>query len=209
MNRYREALEDARASVSLDPQFAKGYQRMVKCGTALADLTTAETAIKKLLELEPNNPSINNEKNNVDNLRRLEVEANKANEKKDFRKLLWILGKCLDIAPMCTRYKIEKAECLAFLGRYEESQEIANGVLHLDKGNADAIYVRGICLFYEDKVDQAFQHFQQVLRLAPDHKKAMDIYKRAKLLKKKKEEGNEAYKNNKFQDALNLYSEVI
>lgn len=44
-------------------------------------------------------------------------------------------------------------------------------------------------MWFQDKDEQAFKHFQQVLRLAPDHKKAMEIYKKAKLLKQKKEEG--------------------
>lgn len=48
-----------------------------------------------------------------------------------------------------------------------------------------------------------------MFRLAPDHKKAMDIYKRAKLLKKKKDDGNDAYKNCRFQEALNLYTEAL
>lgn len=43
--------------------------------------------------------------------------------------------------------------------------------------NPDAIYVRGICLYYQDSVDKAFQHFQQVLKLVPDHHKAKDVYK--------------------------------
>lgn len=37
----------------------------------------------------------------------------------------------------------------------------------------------------------------------------MDIYKRAKLLKKKKEEGNDAYKNNRFKEAQALYTEAL
>lgn len=53
------------------------------------------------------------------------------------------MDRCLDEAPTCTKYKLTKAECLAFLGRYAESQEIANSILHLNKGNAEAIYVRG------------------------------------------------------------------
>lgn len=119
------------------------------------------------------------------------------------------MDRCLDQAPTCGRYKTEKAECLAYLGRYQEAQEIANGILHVNRGNADAIYVRGVCLYYEDNIDSATSHFQQVLRLAPDHKKTMDIYKRAKLLKKKKEDGNEAYKANRFQEAYNLYTEAL
>ena len=43
--------------------------------------------------------------------------------------------------------------------------------------NADAIYVRGLCLYYEDNVDRAFSHFTQVLRFAPDHVRAKEIYK--------------------------------
>ena len=50
-------------------------------------------------------------------------------------------------------------------------------MLQRDSLNADAIYVRGMCLYYNDSVDKAYQHFQQVLRLAPDHMKAKEIYK--------------------------------
>jgi DnaJ family protein C protein 7 len=46
-----------------------------------------------------------------------------------------------------------------------------------DSTNVDAIYVRGLCLYYEDNVDKAFTHFQQVLRFAPDHQRAKDVYK--------------------------------
>lgn len=142
-------------------------------------------------------------------LKQYESEATKAYEKKDFRKIVYCMDRCLDQSPTCTRYKIMKAESLGYLGRYEEAQQIVNGVLHFDKGNADAIYVRGICLFYEGNIDAACNHFMQVLRLAPDHKKAMDIYKRAKMLKKVKDEGNEAFKANKLKEAIDLYSQAL
>lgn len=50
-------------------------------------------------------------------------------------------------------------------------------VIRKDGKNADAIYVRGMVLYYEDNIDKAFQHFQHVLRLAPDHVKAKLTYK--------------------------------
>lgn len=43
--------------------------------------------------------------------------------------------------------------------------------------NADALYVRGLSLYYQDNTEKAFQHFQQVLRLAPDHSKAREALK--------------------------------
>ena len=48
--------------------------------------------------------------------------------------------------------------------------------------NPDAVYVRGLCLYYQDNIDKAFQHFQQVLKLAPDHTKAKTVYKVSWLL---------------------------
>lgn len=172
------------------------------------DVMTGETAINKIQEYVINT-SISNEVRQIEILKHYESDANKAIEKKDYRKIVYCMDRCLDQAPTCARYKIIKAEALAFLGRYDEAEEIVNGVLHFDKGNADAIYVRGICLFYEDNIDSAFNHFMQVLRLAPDHKKAMDIYKRAKLLKKKKEDGNEAFKGGKLKDAFDLYTDAL
>ena len=54
---------------------------------------------------------------------------------------------------------------------------MANDLLRSDSMNADAMYVRGLCLYYEDFVDKAFTHFQQVLRLAPDHQRyEMKLY---------------------------------
>lgn len=209
LNKFADALADARQAVGLDPNMVKGYLRIAKCGIALGDLTIADQAIKKVKELELDNKTIENEVRSLEALKQFEREAHVAFEKKDYRKVVYCMDRCLAHSATCVRYKLTKAECLTFLGRCQEAQEIANSILHLDSGNADAIYVRGICLFYQDNVDKAFSHFQQVLRLAPDHKKAMDIYKRSKLLKQKKEEGNEAFKAGKFQEAYVIYTEAL
>ena len=45
-------------------------------------------------------------------------------------------------------------------------------ILRMDSTNADALYVRGLCLYYEDCIEKAVQFFVQALRMAPDHDKA-------------------------------------
>ena len=209
LNKYRDALDDARKSVSLDSNFVKGYVRILKCALALGDVTMAEQSVKQIKILEPNNDVIKQELAVLEIIRNLENEASKCYEKKEFRTVVYYMDRCSEQSPNCTKYKILKAECLALLSRFAEAQELVNSILHLDKGNADAIYVRGMCLFYDDNIDSACNHFVQVLRLAPEHKKAMEIYKRAKALKKKKEEGNEAFKAGRYQEALDLYSDAL
>ncbi|XP_053607541.1 dnaJ homolog subfamily C member 7 [Plodia interpunctella] len=205
---YKKALEDAQKAVSLDPTFTKGYIRIAKCCIALGDMSGGEQAVARASELGGAECAAS-ERRALESLRRLHEDAQRAMEAGDFRRVVFCMDRCLDYSPSCSKDKLTKAECLAMLGRCQEAQEIANDSLRFDSLDAEAIYVRGLCLYFEDKDEQAFKHFQQVLRLAPDHKKAMETYKRAKLLKQKKEEGNEAFKMGRWHQALNLYNEAL
>ncbi|XP_028402914.1 dnaJ homolog subfamily C member 7-like [Dendronephthya gigantea] len=93
--------------------------------------------------------------------------------------------------------------------KYTEAEIEANSMLRENNRNADALYVRGLCLYYQDYEDEAFQCFTSALKIDPDHKKAKAIQKKAKLLKSTKDDGNEAYKTGKFQEAYDLYSNAL
>jgi len=203
----KQALEDARTSTTIDPSFVKGWARVAKCCVMLGDVVTARQAINRVSEL--GGSGVDQEQRNAELIEKSEKDSQQAYNNKDFRKALYCLDKSLEIANYSVRTKTARAECLAFLGRYPEAQEAANSILQFDTMNADAIYVRGLCLYYEDNVDRAFTHFTQVLRLAPDHIKAKEIYRKAKSLKTKKEEGNVAFKAGQLTAALKLYSEAL
>uniref|UniRef100_A0AAR2JYP1 J domain-containing protein n=1 Tax=Pygocentrus nattereri TaxID=42514 RepID=A0AAR2JYP1_PYGNA len=130
-------------------------------------------------------------------------------EKRDFRMVVFCMDRALESASACHRFKVLKAECLALLGRYPEAQSVASDILRMDSTNGDALYVRGLCLYYEDCIDKAVQFFIQALRMAPDHEKARLACRNAKALKAKKEEGNKAFKEGNFEEAYELYSEAL
>jgi len=211
LSQFTQALEDAKNAVQLDTDFVKGYIRVAKCCISLGDVRSAEAALSKVLELDPAQGSnlVNAEQASLAQLKKFQADTEQAYQVKDYRKALFCIDRSLSVALASRPLKVARAECLAYLGRYGESQEIANDLLRLDNMNADAIYVRGLCLYYEDNVDKAFTHFKHVLRLAPDHQKAKDVYQKARLLKQKKEEGNEAFKAGKLAEAHKLYSEAL
>ena len=209
LNQYHDALADVRKALEIDPKFVKGYLRMAKCCMMMGDLSTADKALLKVQELEPNNPQLVPERINLGTVQKHIDDADKCLEKKDFRKVVYLMDRVLEIVRGCQRFILIKAESLALLGRHEEAQELANDILHVDNKNVDAIYVRGMSLYYQDNVDKAFTHFQHVLKSAPDHKKALEIYKRARALKQTKEEGNEAFKAGDHQKAFDLYSQAL
>ncbi|KAM7332755.1 hypothetical protein ACRRTK_009463 [Alexandromys fortis] len=93
------------------------------------------------------------------------------------------------------------------LGPYPEAQFVAIDILRMDSTNADALYVRGLCLYYEDCIEKAVPFFVRALRMAPDHEKACIACRNAKALKAKKEDGNKAFKEGNYKLAYELYTE--
>lgn len=209
LSQYDKALEDARRSTQIDPTFVKGYQREAKCQLALGEVATAILLYDKVLELEPGNSVAKTENQQARAVQQYVLKAQTCYNKADYRTVIFCMDKSIELSPECLKFRILKAESLALLKRYEEAQNIASDVLRQDGLSADAIYVRGLCLYYQDSIEKAFQHFQQVLRLAPDHAKARDVYRRAKQLMTKKEEGNAAFKAGNSQQAYDLYTEAL
>jgi len=210
LGQFVQALEDARTSVQFDPNFVKGYVRVAKCCVALGELHAARQAINTAMSINKDDSvKFDLEKTSLDFLDKHDANLRVAFEQRDYRKALYHIDQALKIASASQKLKLSRAECLAFLGRYKEAQEVANDLLRNDSTNIEAIYIRGLCLYYEDNIDKAFTHFQQVLKLAPDHSKAKEAFKRARQLKTKKDEGNEAFKANKFEEASRLYSEAL
>uniref|UniRef100_A0A8C4R5X6 DnaJ (Hsp40) homolog, subfamily C, member 7 n=1 Tax=Eptatretus burgeri TaxID=7764 RepID=A0A8C4R5X6_EPTBU len=207
LSRYQQALEDAQQAVRIDDSF--GHLREGKCHLALGSAYAAIRSFQRVLELEPNSKPAENELLNAKALLEYENMAEKDFAKQDFRKVVFCMDRALDFAAACTKLKVKKAECLAMLGRYAEAQSVASDILRLDSTNADALYVRGLCLYYEDLIDKAVQYFVQALRMAPDHEKARLACKNAKLLKAKKEEGNQAFKDGQLQEAYDMYSSAL
>lgn len=78
-----------------------------------------------------------------------------------------------------------------------------------DTSSADAVYVRGLCLYYSDHLEKGLLHFQRALALDPDHANAKLMRIKAKSLKEKKENGNALFKSGKFREARDIYTDAL
>lgn len=203
------ALADAKKSVQLDNNFARGYLRVIKCCLLLGDLIGAEQALRRVQEIDPKNAAIKQESTNLKNLRDLQEKANQSYDNRDYRTCLFLMDSALKASSSCQRYKLLKAECLALLGRFEEANNIAITIMKQDSTNCDAIYVRGLTLYYSDNLEKGIIHFERSLTLDPDHKKAKAMRTKSKSLKEKKEKGNELFKTGKFKEAQETYTEAL
>ncbi|XP_028403003.1 dnaJ homolog subfamily C member 7-like [Dendronephthya gigantea] len=206
---YNRALDDANIAIRLDENYIKAYFRIARCNLAQGSTESAERALGKAKEIDPNNKTLANEYSRVHQIQQFEASAFEAHDKKDYRKVVFCTRRLLELSPDCDLYKVLRAESLALMKKYTEAEIEANSMLRENNRNADALYVRGLCLYYQDYEDEAFQCFTSALKIDPDHKKAKAIRKKAKLLKSTKDDGNEAYKTGKFQEAYDLYSNAL
>ncbi|XP_004526657.1 dnaJ homolog subfamily C member 7 isoform X3 [Ceratitis capitata] len=209
LSNYLNALSDARQAVRLDPKFDKAYVRIAKCCLLMGDMVGSEQAIKKILELDSQSSAVKTEQQGLQQLRQLEKTIQSNYDSKAYRNVVYYLDSALAIAPACLRYRLLKAECLAFLGRCDEAVDIAVSVMKLDSTSADAIYVRGLCLYYTDNLEKGILHFERALQLDPDHSKAKEMRNKSKALKEMKENGNTLFKSGRFREAQTVYTEAL
>ncbi|XP_054156109.1 dnaJ homolog subfamily C member 7-like [Oppia nitens] len=206
--RYQAALVDAQKATQLDPGFVKGYLREAKCHILFGQTNEARRCLDKVKLHEPNQP-LQPEKRSLDDLEKHIKESNRYSANGDHRTALYNIRKALETASESVPLKLMKAECLVLLGKHSEAQEIVNDILRFDQTNADAIYIRGMALYYTDNLDKAYQHFKQVCTLNPDHVKVKKVFKKAKQLMSQKQDGNDALKDNKVEDAVRIYTEAL
>ncbi|GAB0090933.1 protein cutoff-like [Sergentomyia squamirostris] len=145
----------------------------------------------------------------VHQLRNLEASSLISYEKKEYRKTIFQMNRALKIAPSCQRYKLLKAECLALLGCVKEAKDIAESIIRTDSTAADAVFVRGLCLYYSDNLEECLSHFEQTLSLDPYHQKAKMWHVKSQNLKSCKDTGNSLFKAGKFREALKAYTAAL
>ncbi|XP_076683511.1 tetratricopeptide repeat protein 2 [Andrena cerasifolii] len=195
-----------------NPKCLKSHVLMIRLRISWGEIDLAEIICKKLLEV----PHTRNVKTYVDKflndlnyVRRMLKYADAAYRSKDYLKVVQYMDCCCRISTSSSKFKSIKAESLAFLRRYREARKLIRDILDTNKQNADALYVLAVCLYLQGDIDKALARLQAMLELAPEHTKALELYKRAKQLKVKKAEGNIAYEREQYREAHKLYTEAL
>ncbi|CAH1253610.1 DNAJC7 [Branchiostoma lanceolatum] len=208
MGLFSEALADAKQSTEIDSKFVPGYQRQAECLLALGRPADAIKAYTVALELKPDDNQITEALKSAKDLSQLQSLVERDLPKGVSRHVVFYVDKMMKIAPLCTKYKVMKADIFVQQKNYAEAQAIVEEVLEVNE-TADALYVYGLCLHYSGDEQGSQTRFERALQLEPDHKKTLAFLKMFSQLADKKEEGNVAFKSGEYQKAYDLYSEAL
>lgn len=230
---FQSAIKDAQAAISTDPTYVKGYLKMVKCHISLGNIEKARATLDEASKYDqknvsPSKTSNNRSKSNNSNSNNISHSNEISNErkvlqeldklcalvdsnwdKKDWRAVIYYCSKILDISPEFTSYKIKKAEAQILHKQYSLGQKTVIDVLRGDSKNVDAIYVRGLALYFLGDTDKAYDHFRQALTLSPDHVKSLNYIKKIKEVKLVKEQAVTLLNSNRPREALAAYEKAL
>ncbi|KAM0787366.1 hypothetical protein ACM66B_003452 [Microbotryomycetes sp. NB124-2] len=208
---FRLALEDLLVASSLQrsqPQ-VKTLLRLGKCQMALGMIVPAQQSLDDAFKLEPANVQVQQERARAGRLGSHVQSIQKYLAAKDWSMvLLGVDAAAREVDETPREWRSWKVQALVGKKRYEEASSMAADLLRQDQNQPDALYYRGLSLYYTGNQAQAIAHMQSALRNDPDFTLARTMLKQIRLLESLKDAGNEAFKAGRLEEAIAKYTEA-
>ncbi|KAH9852955.1 DnaJ-domain-containing protein [Lenzites betulinus] len=216
IKRFKPALTDCQQAAALQSEnpSPKTMVRLARCQLSTGSTAPALSTLRTVLALDPKNDAALKLQ-----LKVLELEAHLRNlegarDRNEWGLARLALDKCMQVidgegGDIPIQWRLWKVEHEIARKNWEAAGIAANDALRLEPNSPDAITVRGLLLFLTSKTAQATQHVQSALRLDPGHEPAMRLRKRIKDVERLKEEGNNAFKIGKLQEAVDKYGDAL
>ncbi|EGO22521.1 hypothetical protein SERLADRAFT_440542 [Serpula lacrymans var. lacrymans S7.9] len=202
LKRFRLALSDCQQAATLQAESpsSKTLIRLARCQFALGSSSPALSTLRTVLALEP-------QSQNCKTPARKELGM-------EWGMARLALDKCLQSidgegGEIPTEWRLSRVELELARGSWEAANIAANDAYRLEPNSPEVLALRGLVFFLCGKLPQALQHVQSALRLDPAHEPAQRLRKRVKDVERLKEEGNQAFKSNRLEEAIEKYTETL
>ncbi|KZT59085.1 TPR-like protein [Calocera cornea HHB12733] len=212
--RFAPALADCQRAHSLQSAApsAKTLLRLAKCQLALGDTASALSSVGQVLTLAPGEKSAKEMETRIQRVdQHLERyrQAKSTGQGTMARISLQEAERESEGFGEGTRWRCWRVEALISAGKLDEAAQAVMDAARVDRESTEVLYLRGLVLFLQNQLPKAVTHCVEVLRLDPDHTRARTLMRRVRAVEAKKDEGNNAFKSGRLQEAVNLYSEAL
>ncbi|KAK7038721.1 hypothetical protein VNI00_010605 [Paramarasmius palmivorus] len=216
LKRFRPALDDCQQAATLQASAPspKTLLRLSRCQLALGLATPASSTLKAVLDMEPKNAPAMQLKTKITELETHLRRFEEAKGKKDWGMARLALEKCFqgidsEGEEIPTEWNTWKIELELSKGNIEGANLAATEALRLSPNSPETLTLRGLVLFINGKIPQATQHVTSALRFDPAYEPAMRLRRRIKDVDRLKTEGNNLFKQQKLQEAVDKYTEAL
>ena len=163
-----------------------------------------------ILKISPNLSSfVATEREKISQVEELGLEYKKAFEAGNIELALHHLNEIAQLCPKCEDNHILRAQLYSYRGGFEECRKILDENLSESEGHVEVRYINAVLLYYQDSFDEASQLISLILSSDPSHEKSRKCLELLTNIKTKKDEGNALFKEEKYQEALDVYTEAL
>jgi tetratricopeptide (TPR) repeat protein len=212
LNQFELCVKDSESALEMDPKFSKALCRRAQGLLALGRLDLTIESLKKALEVEDNDPSLKKILQQADILKGYERDYESSLSTNDLvsaiRKIEMILETCTE----CTDMEIKRLELWNQNGDHEKSITRIRELDIAAKPISQSFEVRHLqaqAYLYRGNTEYAKKIWKNILLADPDMKKCQTAFQNIKKLEAMKDAANQLFKDNKLEEALQGYLDII
>ncbi|GBG81390.1 hypothetical protein CBR_g32064 [Chara braunii] len=200
-----DALKDFNRAVELDPTLFQGFLQRGKVYRQLCRFDEAESDFDTSLSLRPGHAGAAQEKEVTKGIHKSMEEVDSLLDMGETAKAKEKVMSVLHHASDCRQVRMLKGRVLLASREYAEVVAEVGRVLKGNDNDLDALLLRGKAYFLLGNHDIAIRHFQNGLRLDPEHAQLKKEYRKVKLLEKTTTQANEHFEAGKYRLAIEGY----
>eukprot|EP01130_Rhizamoeba_saxonica_P005409 TRINITY_DN2165_c0_g1_i1.p1 TRINITY_DN2165_c0_g1~~TRINITY_DN2165_c0_g1_i1.p1 ORF type:complete len:425 (-),score=112.42 TRINITY_DN2165_c0_g1_i1:123-1397(-) len=207
--KWKECLEDCESALNLKPDYLRVELRKAQCLLALGNLYQSKECVENVISKEPNNSNANQILESIEYVNNTLAKAKELISSEDYSSALSAYSSVASICDGWDAVQLGFARALQGLKNYSQASVVVSGILSTNSYNSEALTLRASLMYYMGHLPQAKNLLSQILRRDPDNKEAFTLFKRIKRIESTKEEGNEAFKSRNYENAIELYSQIL
>jgi DnaJ family protein C protein 3 len=181
-HQHAHALSDLNRALELDSKFTKGLMFRAKVYKVTGSCEAAKKDLEALLAVQPTHKEATAEMPKVHQCISLIQQADNAIQQHQFEHAKQILTMALDIAYESHALLLKRIDCHVAQRDWQSVLVDTRKILQTDKGNTDALLIRGRAYYHLGETENALTHWKEGLRLDPEHRGLKESTKSLRLL---------------------------
>lgn len=206
--RHKLGLDDLAKVLELNPSFTQARVRRGKVRLTLGQFREAEADLKQVLVEKPDSELAKKQLADLEKCSR-DMEAATAKLDTAPEEALRLIEQVLTIATDSKEARLFRARAFLKTKQYHAILEDTMVALKQDKGDLDALFLRGQAFYYLGEREAAIKHYREALKYDPDHSASKSEFKRLSKLEKMQNSADENTRQNKFAEALQDYETAL
>lgn len=208
---FKETVSDCDTAIALDATCSKAYFRKASALRSMGRLDAAIAAYDQGLVYDASSATALKEKTSLLNAKTKIAEAQDFIKQNQYTAANIKIDQIIkEIGNSFREVNLLKVTCLIKAKRLEEALNLTNQMMKTaQNGDVELLALRASCLFNMGEIDNAFKHLQQAVRSDPDNTAVRAQYRLVRDIDEKKKAGDEAFKANKMEEAIESWTQCI